>query len=225
MNLIKYLDVIENLNPLEQRLSYNAKHWLDFQYHNPSVLNHVKYISENYHKSISRNDIISYFRKDDSILIRGFVLTMIWGHGSSEYSKADNRGPWKVSEMLKDINNVEQILDNAKKFLLLGDLESAHLSFKKMQRCRVNFFSKFLYFLGRSLNIEEYPLIFDARVATTINRLVSTDDNLTSILDVLPKQDANSYKLYVKKIHVYARTHRVESEKIEFFLFNGLKNI
>lgn len=91
-----------------------------------------------------------------------------------------------------------------------------------MERCRVNFFSKFLYFLGRANNMKRYPLIFDARVAKTIGQLTSTNPNLFSIIDIQPKQDPESYNNYVTEIHNIANTINVESEKIEYFLFNGI---
>jgi hypothetical protein len=91
-----------------------------------------------------------------------------------------------------------------------------------MQRCRVNFFSKYLYFLGRSLNMTRYPLIFDARVAKTIGRLTSTNPSLFSIIDIQPKQDPISYNNYVTEVHNIANDLNVDSEKIEYFLFNGI---
>jgi hypothetical protein len=147
---------------------------------------------------------------------------MVWGHGFSEHGRADNRGPWKVSQMLSNFDNTIVVLENAKNHLLLNNIQSAHSSFDSMQRCRVNFFSKYLYFLGRSLNMTRYPLIFDARVAKTIGKLTSTNPGLFSIIDIQPKQDPISYNNYVTEIHNIANDLNVDSEKIEYFLFNGI---
>lgn len=222
MNLIPYQDAINNLNPLGQRLYFNPDHWRNFNYNNQLVSNDMVFISENYQNGISRQDIINYFRQENCSLLKGFLMTMVWGHGFSEHGRADNRGPWKVSQMLINFDNAIQILENAKNCLIENNLQSAHSSFENMQRCRVNFFSKYLYFLGRALNMQRYPLIFDARVARTIGQLTSTSQNLFSILDIQPKQDAFSYDSYVTEIHNISNELNLESEKIEYFLFNGI---
>ncbi len=216
MNLRPYIDTINNLNPLGQRLYYNLDNWRNFNYNNEIITNDIVFICENYNNGISRQEIISYFNQENSTLLKGFLLTMIWGHG-----RVDNRGPWKVSKMLSNFDNAILILENAKIHLQHNNLCFAHTSFDNMQRCRVSFFSKYLYFLGRSLDMTRYPLIFDARVAKTIGQLTSTNPNLFSIIDIQPKQDSISYDRYVTEIHNIADDLNVESEKIEYFLFNG----
>lgn len=222
MNLTPYLVTINNLNPLGQRLYFNPDHWSNFNYNNDLITEDMAFISANYKNGISRQEIINYFRQENSTLLRGFLLTMVWGHGFSEHGRADNRGPWKVSQMLSNFDNSKAIIESAKNHLLLNNIQSAHSSFDNMQRCRVNFFSKYLYFLGRSLNMTRYPLIFDARVAKTIGQLTSTSPNLFPILDIQPKQDSISYNNYLTEIHEIASELNVESEKIEYFLFNGI---
>ena len=222
MNLIPYLDSIKDLRPLEQTLKFNPDHWSQYNYNNELVTNDMNFIAQNYQNGISRKDIINYFSEENSTLIRGFLLTMVWGHGFSEHKGADNRGPWKVSQMINDLDKTIMILEDARNNLLNDNIQLAHSSFLKMDRCRVNFFSKYLYFLGRSLKMINYPLIFDARVAKTIGKLISTNHNLYSILDINPKQDAFSYNNYVIEIHKIAIELNVDSEKIEYFLFNGI---
>ncbi len=222
MNLIPYIDTINNLNPLGQRLFFNPDHWRNFNYNNQIVSNDMVFISENYQNGISRLDIINYFRQENCCLLKGFLMTMVWGHGFSEHGRADNRGPWKVSQMLINFDNARQTLAHAQNYLMENNLQAAHSSFDKMQRCRVNFFSKYLYFLGRALDMKYYPLIFDARVAKTIGQLTSKSPNLFSILDIQPKQDAISYNNYVTEIHNLSNELNLESEKIEYFLFNGI---
>lgn len=222
MNLTPHKETINNLNPLGQRIYFKPDHWRNFNYNNAIVTNDLILISENYQNGISRQDIISYLKQENSSLLTGFLLTMIWGHGFSEQGRADNRGPWKVSQMLSNIDNAILILENAKHHLGLDDLPSAHSSFDNMKRCRVNYFSKFLYFLGRSMGMTRYPLIFDSRVAKTIGQLTSTNPILFSILDIQPKQDPVAYNNYVTEIHNIANGLNLESEKIEFFLFKGI---
>jgi hypothetical protein len=222
MNLIPYLDSIKDLRPLEQTLNFNPDHWIQYNYNNELVTNDMNFIAQNYPNGISRQDIISYFTKENSTLIRGFLLTMVWGHGFSEHGRADNRGPWKVSQMINDLDKTIMILEDAKNNLLNDNIQLAHSSFRKMDRCRVSFFSKYLYFLGRSLKMTHYPLIFDARVANTIGQLISKNPNLYKFISSnhQPKQDRLSYNNYVMEIHRIANELNVESEQIEYFLFN-----
>jgi hypothetical protein len=222
MNLIPYLESIKDLKPLEQTLKFNPDHWSQYNYNNVLVTNDMEFIAQNYPKGISRQDIISYFSKEGSTLIRGFLLTMVWGHGFSEHGKADNRGPWKVSQMISNLDNTIIILENAKEYLKNDNIQLAHSSFRKMDRCRVSFFSKYLYFLGRSLKMTHYPLIFDARVAKTIVQLISKNPEMYTFINTnhQPRQDRVSYNNYVMEIHRIANELNVESEKIEYFLFN-----
>lgn len=222
MQIINFRNEIDNLNPLEQRLYYNENHWMSFDYNNKEITNSIKFITENYKNGITRNEIIEYFKKENSQLLIGFLMTMIWGHGYSEHGRADNRGPWKVNKMFAEFDNAISILENSKNHLLKNDLISTHLAFKNMERCRVNFFSKYLYFLGRALEMKNYPLIFDARVAKSIGQLNMINCNLFEILDVQPKQDSVSYKNYVNEIHKLADEINVQAENIEYFLFIGV---
>jgi len=222
MDIFLYSNEIRNLNPLEQRLFYRHNHWLEFDFKNQHVHYCINYITENYPNGITRNNIIDYLKVDNSSLLIGFLLTMIWGHGFSMHGRADNRGPWKVNKMLANFDNSIEILENSKKHLLKNDLISAHLEFNDMERCRVNFFSKYLYFLGRALEMKNYPLIFDARVAKSIGQLNVNNIRLFEILDIQPKQDALSFVNYVNEIHKLAHELNLPAENIEYFLFNGV---
>jgi len=222
MEITNYLNNIKNLNPLEQRLFYKKNHWIEFDFKNEEVNKSIIFITEKYSEGITRNDIIDYFKNENCSLLIGFLMTMIWGHGNSEQGRADNRGPWKVNKMLSKFDESIFILENSKSYLLKNDLISAHLAFGNMERCRVNFFSKYLYFLGRALKLKNYPLIFDARVAKSIGKLNMSNNDLYEILDIQPKQDAVSYRNYVYAIHKLADEMKVEAENIEYFLFNGI---
>lgn len=223
MDIQPYINIIQNLNPLEQKLSFRKDHWLKPDFNHNVVIDYVAWILEKYPEGIARQDIISSMSDDNaSELLRGFLMTMIWGHGYSEHGKADNRGPWKVSKMLEDLEQTKKTLKKVNDALGENDIIMAHLAFNKIVRCRVSFFSKFLYFLGKAKKMERYPLIFDARVAKTIVRLTTTDSRISSILNVQPAQDAESYKNYVELIHSIGSQHNVEADKIEYFLFKGI---
>lgn len=222
MKILTHLNEIKRLQPMNQRLFYNIEHWKNYDFENEAIQNDIDLITQNFKNGISRQEIIDFLSNDKISLRLGFILVMIWGHGFSENGRADNRGPWKVKKMFENFSNSEIILDNSSKRLKANDIIGAHKSFNGMNRCRVNFFSKFLYFLGRAKDMERYPLIFDARVANTIAILNSKDSDISSILNITPKQDAKSYSFYVDLIHEIALENNVEAEKIEYFLFNGV---
>ena len=222
MNISPYIQAIHNLKPLEIKTSFKPNHWLNYDFKNPLITASLIYIIDNYSDGISRQDIITYLSSQDRSLLIGFLMTMIWGHGYSEYSRSDNRGPWKVAQMLDNLELAEEILGDANENLKNNNIIGAYNAFQNMKRCRVNFFSKFLYFLGKALKMTNYPLIFDVRVAKTIAQLTSTNLQLCSILNVQPEQDPNSFNIYVTEMHNISRRYNVEADKIEFFLFNGL---
>lgn len=228
MNLNPFIEQIRNLDPSNQSIRYNSALWSNFIFMNNEIFMYnfidedIAFIVEKYPGRISRSDIINYLSSDGSSLRRGFLMSMIWGHGAGENGRADNRGPWKVSKMLEDLPLAESILYNASLALDENDLIRAHKAFKKMPRCRVNFFSKFLYFLGKSKQMKKYPLIFDARVAGTLLKLNSTDPEMNMLVKVEPSQDPIAYRTYVHRMHELALEYNVEADKIELFLFNGI---
>ena len=219
MNIQPYLNEITPLLPLNQSLTYNTNHWQNYNFTNTNVPSRIQFIIANYPGLISRNDIINYLRSPNMDLLTGFLMCMIWGHGAGPHGNMDNRGPFKVNEMTSDMPNTNIILANCYAALQINDLLTAFNSFKPMSRIRVNFFSKFLYFLGRSLNLERYPLIFDARVASTMCRLNSVNIAVFNILTITPNQKFIAYESYLMMIHSQSQLHNVDADKIEYYLF------
>jgi hypothetical protein len=219
MNIQPYLNEITQLLPMNQDLTYNPNHWLNYNFANPNIAPRIQFIVMNYPNLISRNDIISYLRSTEMDLLTGFLLTMIWGHGAGPHGNMDNRGPYKVNEMTLDIANTNFILTNCHHALNRNDILTAFNSFGPMSRIRVNFFSKFLYFLGKALNLERYPLIFDARVASTMCRLNSLNTNIFQLLTIAPGQDYLTYESYLNIIHNESQLYNIDADKIEYFLF------
>ena len=219
MNIQPHLNEIYPLVPLNQSLTYNANHWLNYNFTNPNIPSKIQFIITNYPNVISRNDIINYLRSPNMDLLTGFLMSMIWGHGAGPHGNMDNRGPFKVNEMTSNIANTNLILGNCYSALQRNDILTAFNSFKPMSRIRVNFFSKYLYFLGRSLNLERYPLIFDARVTSTMCRLNSVNIAVFNILTITPDQKFIAYDSYLNMIHYQSQLHNVDADKIEYYLF------
>jgi hypothetical protein len=221
MNVQPFFNEIQNLDPLNQEIFFNRNLWKNNSFLKDQLKSDVAWIIENSEDQISRGDIIKYLNTENADLRVGFLMSMIWGHGAGENGRPDNRGPWKVSKMFEDFAGAERILKNADAALENNDILDAHRSFINMPRCRVNFFSKFLYFLGKSKGMKNYPLIFDARVAGSLARLNSIEPDVNTIFSIQPSQDAESYLKYVNLIHQISGDRNLDADKIELFLFNG----
>jgi len=177
--------------------------------------------------TISREQIIDFIKQPDSDPLQIFILVMIWGHGEKE-----NRGPWKVGQMLDKPKDAKSILENSFKAIKEektneGEIKEekikkAHIAFKEMKRCRVNFFSKFLYFVGKANNVKNYPLIFDARVAENLIKLhmKEIDPEVAELVTYQPQQDADSYAKYCKLMHKIAADNKIEADQLEYYLFS-----
>lgn len=222
MNLQPYINDIRELAPLNVEASFIPEHWQNYKYQNVTIVDDIYSIINDHPNVISRQDIITYLSRPDRTLQKGFLMTMIWGHGFGQNGRPDNRGPWKVDQMLADFKLSQIMLNAANNGLMVNDIISAHKAFDKMSRCGISFFSKFLYFLGRAIGMINYPLIFDARVAKTLAQLTSTNPQIFSILSFMPNQDALAYSIYVSEIHNIARQYSIEADKIEYFLFKGI---
>lgn len=222
-----YLKEIENLDFLTSKSNFHIKNWQDSKDLNYSIKLLLENIFSQFEDGISRQNIIDSLKltDDPNFLIKGFLMTMIWGHGYSKKdknSKSDNRGPWKVSKMLLDFPNKILSLKKIFDYLNQSQLRNACLEFASFERCKISFYSKYLYFLGKSINPLKYPLIFDARVATTMIKLEMKDISLCELVEIKPNQNVDSYLSYVERIQNLALDYRLEADNIEYFLFKGI---
>jgi len=171
MNLQPYIKQIKELNPLSQRLFYNIEHWKNYNFNNQTILDDIEIITNEFRNGISRQEIIDFIGQNQDNLRMGFILTMIWGHGFSEHGKADNRGPWKVSQMLENLSKSEDILLNANNCLNNHDFKGAHNEFKDMKNGKykiISFYAKKArglmtrFIIENDIDEEEQLQAFDA---------------------------------------------------------------
>ena len=146
---------------------------------------------------------------------------MMWGYSSDGIGRPDNRGPSRVQEMTADITKLSKILTQTKKLIREGHLENAYQYFrsKKVPKCGPSFFSKYFYFVGRSLEVYNYPLIFDKRVASGLVNISVLNDSLLEFVSVQTITRADTYVKYVNLLHNWAKSMECEADQIEFFLF------
>ncbi|MDR3611883.1 MAG: hypothetical protein P4L27_15035 [Ignavibacteriaceae bacterium] len=201
---------------MNQLQEYNVTNWSNYNYNSDEICHEIQEILSEYPIGITRQNIIVHYQSYPHNILKGFLMSMIWGHGY------DNRGPWKVSKMLTDFPAAIEILNNAANAVVDQDLIRAHKSFRNMQKIRVNYFSKYLYFLGRGRNINRYPLIFDNRVASSICRLHDTNSDWFNLFNIQSNTDAESYLSYNNLLHQQSDELNIEAEKIEYFLYLGI---
>lgn len=225
LNFLKnHIEEIEALNPGIQSVHYHG-YWVNYFAH-PEINESIVKINAHYpgNVGISRQDIIDYLGQQDATLLRGFLMSQIWGSGFIPgQQQADNRGHWRTSHALHNLDFALNQLNLVNELLQGGDIFRAHELFEPLPRIRVNYFSKFLYFLGRSLNVNEYPLIFDSRVSKKIRMHADVNDVIFYVVqnDGNPKQDAHSYQQYCTQMHHYSeQLGNVGADKIEYFLWN-----
>ncbi len=90
---------------------------------------------------------------------------------------------------------------------------------KNIERCGPNFFTKHFYFLGKSLDIENYPVIFDNRVASSILKLSLSNNDCLEILKVSVKTKPEAYISFLNFVFEQARVIGCEPDQIEYYLF------
>ena len=201
------------------------KDWKESRFFNDEIKGIISEMLTHVENEVSRQKVIDQIRKGlGGDPIPGFILTMIWGFGSN-----DNRGPSRLSKMLKDLPGVRKILQAAVSALGNNEIEMAHGCFingikSTIDRLGISFSSKYLYFAGKALAMEKYPLIFDARVAYSLVALSRPPDepgiSPLRFVSIQPKSNWSSYKTYLEMMYDQAAKLDLEADQIELFLFD-----
>lgn len=216
MNLASYRAEIQSLDPLTTNGVFFTKTWwkkevIAMQYYNQ--------LSSYQDTIITRQVIINcfknYFGSEDSEAMFPFLLTMIWGYNVPNY------GPYRVNNFARNEIN-KNIVRGALQEVKNNKLEKAFNLLMEIKHLSISFVSKVLYFAARSCDYNDYPLIFDIRVATSLVALAS-DGVLHGMVNVQPSKEYRFYDAYNKLIHRWALELEVEAEKIEYFIFKFQK--
>lgn len=207
----KYQESIEGLNPLEDSIySFDPTRWRQ--------LDGIETVmdSEFTNLEISRQRVIDayskYYNRNVDFL-NPFILTMIWGFANSGY------GFYRTNNYIRSKDNrdlIKEGLDAVKS-------QDIQLGFKKLMKIKglnISYVSKVLYFTSRALGHKKYPLIFDIRVARGIVAL-HLDREVTSFLNVTPKNSWKEYEAYNQQMHQWANELNVPAENVEYFIFKG----
>ncbi len=205
---------INSLKPLvESKFKYESKRWGKLN------ITFKPLIHDFIDKDISRQDVINcfsdYYNHKNQDVIRPFLLSMIWGFGDTGY------GCYRTNKYVESIENRETI-KSAIDVLNSDNPERVKIAFnslKTIDGLGVSYLTKVLYFATRSLNYNEYTLIFDIRVATSLIRL-TTPIEIYNIVSILPSTKFIDFEKFNFIMHNIAKINEIDTEKLEMYLFN-----
>jgi hypothetical protein len=220
----KYIPHILSTDPLTRECACNYGSCDRRFRQNDEIRSRIQIIRRAFPDTMTRQNIIEFFRRAGRDAdITKFLVAMIWGYGSDEGGRADNRGPWRVEQMTSNLEHLREVLHEAGRRIASGDLEGAYRCFT-VGRCGPSFRSKYFYFVGKSLAMERYPLIFDNRVAAGLAQIGGLNNDLLAMISIQTKGTASAYVQYTNLLHEWAAQIECEADQIELFLFDLADN-
>ena len=158
---------------------------------------------------------------------RMFVASMAWGRGTRA------RFPWfsktrigfrdRIAALLRDAE-FDGCLQRCVDHLQKRDVKLAYQEWSEAKFPGIGsaFFTKTLYFLGRSLGDHwDYPLVLDSRVSEALAYLTGYRQLVALGTNYQPANDAvETYPRYVCKVHGWASSLASHGECLERLLFD-----
>ncbi len=189
------------------------------------ICRHIQIVREAFPDIMTRQNIIQFFQRGGRDAdVTKFLATMIWGYGPDEGGRSDNRGPARVEQMTSKLDHLRDVLRDTACQIEKGALEEAYRGFD-IAWCGPSFRSKYFYFVGKSLGIKGYPLIFDNRVAVGLARVGGLRNDLLGMVSIQTKGTASAYTRYTNLLHELASQMACEADQIELFLFDLAGNV
>lgn len=210
---------VRELNVDEHEVSCKYSYWEDRFKKDPKILNKISRIKSCLGDQFGRSKVVSFYKSEKDLITR-FLSAMIWGHEAPEGSRRDTRGPWKVQEMLKSADLSKTLA--CVKIDTEEEVKRSYSSLKKnIHRCGPSFLTKHLYFLGKSSVQQQYPLIFDDRVAVGLVRLGLRDAGCLDLVSIHALTRSSAYLQYLSFAREQAGLIGCDLDKIEYFLFKA----
>lgn len=221
----KYKQEIMAIDPLTRGCPCNYPPWDDRFQRNVEVTRCIQVVKRTFPHTMTRRAIIEFFQKEgrDADLAR-FLAVMIWGYGADGGRRADNRGPSRVERMTSKLEHLREVLHETKRRIKKGDLGEAYKCFG-VPWCGPSFRSKYFYFVGKSLGMKRYPLIFDNRVTVGLARIWGLHSDLLAMVSIQTKGTPSAYVQYTNLLHEKAAEMKCEADQIELFLFDRAGNL
>ena len=163
-------EVIKNIDVNEHSVICKFETWLQNFSNNQVMTDRIKTIQSHLGSMFNREDIVRFYKISSIEMPTKFLAAMIWGYEAPSGSQRAGYGPSRVKEMFADIDNADRAINSVD----VKTPKNIETSYKKLSRkgvlpkCGPNFFTKHFYFLGKSIDLIDYPLIFDDRVAKSL---------------------------------------------------------
>lgn len=199
------------------RIDFNPRLWRDRLNGDPDV----EAVCERFSATLSRNDLFELGGEivsapdDVAAMRRLMIATFMWGYGTKGRVYM-----WAPKALTNP--RLPEVLQGVTRHLLDGDLVHAYRAFSEPHLSGYNwgFFTKYLYFLGAAGPREGWPmpLIFDSRVAFTLNAYVESFDWEPE----WPRGAGNRYDYYCRMLEGWVEPlHLERPDQIELFLFDN----
>ena len=210
--LENYLDEINGLDPMSQKLNYNIDNW-----ENGIENIELQLIHQNFNGCISRQGLFNYCNENHLIEYK-FLAIMMWGYGGGDNLRSAGYGPFRVNRIM--VNGVLNILPQVINYIDNGELFRALENVVGVDNFGISFASKTLYFL--SLHAPNRGYILDLRVARSINHLTGNFPQSS-----LHRNPIQTYQNYQNILDNWANDYNLQKDKIELFLFlkNGFQDL
>ena len=210
---------VRALNVDDHRTFLTYQYWETRFSSNAFLRDEIARIKRDLGDGVTRSDIVQFYRRENLNSETKFIAAMLWGHGAAAGGQRDKRGPWKVEQMFA--RQVEAI--QAIRSVSVETSEQITCSYSRLNRdidrCGPNFFTKHFYFLGKSLNLDRYPLIFDDRVARGLVKTTSRDPAILRMVKIGALTKPRAYLSYLDFAQEQAECIGCSLEQIEYYLF------
>jgi hypothetical protein len=172
--------------------------------------------------NFNREDVVNFYANTQVDNVTKFLATMIWGYAAPANGQAAGYGPYRVSQMFIDPDASSAAINGVNVHNNEGIMESYTSLDQTLHKCGPNFFSKHFYFLGKSLGINRYPLIFDDRVAAGLVKVLVPPNQLGpafNMVNIAAKRKPVAYIAYLEYVWNEARLIGCNPDQIEHYLF------
>lgn len=201
--------------PLEEQAFTTKKTTWD-KYNNSSISHILSKIFDNKDTvQISRADLFEHAKSDD---IKTFIVhTILWGYPRG--MRGDN-----FKKIIENIDKLVESLDEAKQGI--SDWSKHYENVKDIKGLGLATYSKFLYFLDVKIDIKPKgykALILDNRIITALNNPIFKELDIKKQWEIkkniMSYDSAKYYTLYLEHISKLADSMKVDSGKLEMFIF------
>jgi len=219
-----YYDQIREIDVNCHSVDCKFKVWRKTFSENGDVLTKIDTIDSTLGANFNRSNLVGFYAREDCDIATKFLATMIWGNEAPLDSKRDNRGPSRVFAMFESLKEAPNLLSSLS-IKSIPEIKQAYNAHRKIKKCGPNFFTKHLYFLGKSAGAKcrdgtSYPLIFDNRVAVGLSRLSITDKLLPNLVSIQAITRSDAYLKYLAFVYEQSSKIQCEPDQIEYFLFS-----